>query len=337
MAIAGRDLNLLIPLRALLVEANVTRAGQSVQMGQSSMSTALARLRQHYDDELLVRVGREYELTPLGRMLLPQVQLTVSLVEKAMLGEDRFDPADLVRTFTVMASDFAALELRDAFVAIQRKAPGVRIDMWPLPANPTDSDRDLMNVDFIAAVPGIGVEGRNSVLFVDQYVCIVDPANPALVDGGLSWDAFRALPQVVAYFGKAHVTPAGRRLSELGFQRSARVRTAGFLPIPMVIAGTELVGVVPSRLVDWLGPATGTIGVPLPFGPVEIYETLWWHESNDADRAHAWFREELAAQCRAAGPPGAWAAGGRSPQDAAAAVDHQIDPGDPGRLVGDQE
>ncbi len=302
MAIAGRDLNLLIPLRALLVEANVTKAGQSVHMGQSSMSTALARLRQHYDDELLVRVGRDYELTPLGRVLLPQVQLALSLVEKAMLGEARVDPATLERTFTVMASDFAALELRDAFAAIHRQAPGVRIELRPLPANPTDSERDLMNADFIAAVPGIGIEGRSEVLFVDHYVCLVDPANPALVDGQLTWDAFVALPQVVPYFGKAHVTPAGRRLSELGFHRSPRVRTSGFLPLPTVVAGTDLVGVVPSRLAERLGPTSGTIGVPTPFGRVQIYETLWWHPSYDADPAHAWFREELVAQCRSADP-----------------------------------
>lgn len=302
MAVAGRDLNLLIPLRALLVEANVTKAGQSIHMGQSSMSTALARLRQHYDDELLVRVGRDYELTPLGRVLLPQVQLALSLVEKAMFGDPRFDPSAVERTFTVMTSDFAALELRDAFAAIHQQAPGLRIELRPLPANPTDAERDLMNSDFIVAVPGIGIEGRSAVLFVDHYVCLVDPANSALVDGQLTWEAFADLPQAVPHFGKAHVTPAGRRLSELGFHRSPRVRTSGFLPLPTVVAGTELVGVVPSRLAVRLGPTSGTVGIPTPFGRVLIHETLWWHPSYDNDPAHAWFREELIAQCRPTEP-----------------------------------
>ena len=65
MAISDPDLNLLVALRALLEEANVTRAGERIGMGQSTMSSALARLRTVFQDELLVRIGRDYELTPL--------------------------------------------------------------------------------------------------------------------------------------------------------------------------------------------------------------------------------------------------------------------------------
>ena len=298
MAVAGRDLNLLIALRALLVEANVTRAGQSIQMGQSSMSAALARLREQFGDELLVRVGRDYELTPLGRLLLPQVQLTVATIEKALLGEPQLDPTTLTRTFTVLASDFATLEIKDAFAEVLRSAPNVGIDFHLLPDHPMDSGRDLMNADFIAAVPGIGIEGDGEVLFTDHYVCIIDPGNPAVVDGQLSWEAFQALPHAVANFGKAHMTPAGRRLRELGFHRTPRVMTAGFLPLPSVIAGTELVGVAPSRLAARLAASSGTISVPAPFGRFDIHETLWWHHSYDADPAHRWFREELLTRFR---------------------------------------
>ena len=81
MTFAGKDLNLLVALRALLEEANVTRAGERISMGQSSMSSALSRLRLQFNDELLVRVGRDYELTPLARLLLPQLQLTLPLIE----------------------------------------------------------------------------------------------------------------------------------------------------------------------------------------------------------------------------------------------------------------
>ncbi len=293
MDVAGLDLNLLVTLRALLVEANLTRAGQSIAMSQSSMSVALSRLRGHFKDELLVRVGRDYELTPLGRQLLPQVQLALSLVEKALVGESQVDPTRMERTFTIMASDFAMLELKEAFVEIQGRAPGVSIEVLPLPENPTDSNRDLINTDFIAAVPGIGIDGDNAVLFVDHYVCLLDSDNPRLIDGELSWEAFTELPQAVAFFGKAHVTPAGRRLRELGFHRAPTVSTSGFLPLPAVVGGTDLVAVVPSRLVDRFGSGTGTVAVPTPFGQVEIVETLWWHPSHNADAGHTWFRDVL--------------------------------------------
>jgi DNA-binding transcriptional LysR family regulator len=249
---------------------------------------------------LLVRVGRDYELTPLARLLLPQVQATLPLIEKALASEAPFDPATSYRTYTLMMSDFAQLELKSVFEKALEAAPGIRIDLLPLPANPTDSERELLKHDFIAAVPGIGIDGESVELFTDYYVCLVDQNNPALVDGELTWDAFRALPQAVCDFGQAHFTPSDRRLRELGFAREARVKTTSFMPLPSAIAGTDLVAVVPSRLAAKLGPVTGTMGVPTPFGRVEIIETLWWHAAHNSDPSHVWMREMLTSE--ATGP-----------------------------------
>lgn len=293
MPFTGKDLNLLIALRALLEETNVTRAGDRIHMGQSSMSSALARLRLQFNDELLVRVGRDYELTPLARLLLPQVQVTIPLIEKALGSEPEFSPETSHRTFTLQMSDFAELELKGLFERALDAAPSITLQLLPLPPNPTDSQRELLKHDFVAAVPGIGIEGDNAALFTDYYVCLVDPRNPALIDGELTWDAFRALPQAVCDFGQAHLTPADRRLRELGFAREARLTTSSFMPLPSAIAGTDLVAVVPSRLAARMGPTTGTVGVPTPFGRVEIIETLWWHPSHNSDPAHVWLREVL--------------------------------------------
>ena len=60
------DLNLLVALDALLTEKNVTRAGRRMNLSQSAMSGALARLRGFFQDELLVTVGRRMVLTPLA-------------------------------------------------------------------------------------------------------------------------------------------------------------------------------------------------------------------------------------------------------------------------------
>lgn len=288
------DLKLLVPLRALLEEANVTRAGQRISMGQSSMSSALGRLREQFGDELLVRVGRDYELTPMARQLLPQVQRTMAEIERALASDGPFDPATSYRVFTIMASDFAALETHDLVAAAFTGSPHLSLEFSTLPAQPTDSERDLMTHDFIVSVPGIGIEGESMELFVDHYVCLVDRGNPAVVDGQLSWEAFVALPHAVCDFGKAHLTPAARRLRELGFQREPEVKTAGFLPLPSVVSGTDLVAVVPSRLAERMSEATGTLGVPTPFDRADIIETVWWHSSRNQDPAHAWMRNLLA-------------------------------------------
>lgn len=291
MSLTGKDLNLLIALRALLEEEHVTRAGDRIGMGQSSMSAALSRLRIQFSDELLVRVGRDYQLTPLARQLLPQVQLTIPLIERALGSGGPFDPATSTRVFTLLMTDFAALELAPYFEQALALAPHISIEVLPLPAQPTDSQRDMLKHDFVATVPGIGIDGDRMELFVDHYVCLVAQDNSALVNGTLSWEAFQSLPQAICDFGQAHVNPAERKLRELGFTRNAHVTTASFMPLPSIVAGTDLVAVVPSRLAERFGPLTQTIGVAAPFGRVEIIETLYWHPTHNTDSGHQWLRD----------------------------------------------
>jgi LysR family nod box-dependent transcriptional activator len=68
------DLNLLVALDALLSERNVTRAGNRLNLSQSAMSGALARLRHYFHDELLVPVGRQMALTPVADGLVEPVR-----------------------------------------------------------------------------------------------------------------------------------------------------------------------------------------------------------------------------------------------------------------------
>jgi DNA-binding transcriptional LysR family regulator len=292
------DLNLLVALRALLEEANVTRAGERIGMGQSTMSSALARLRTQFEDELLVRVGRDYELTPLARQLLPQVQVTIPLIERAFGFDGGFDPSLADRRISIQLTDYAAIELRP-FFAILRAARGLTFDLLPIPADPTDAEKDLLAHDFVVAVPGIGIEGESVELYRDEYVVIAARDNPAVATGEISIEDFLRLPHVRCDFGRAHVTPPERRMRELDLTFDVRVTTSSMLPIPLVVAGTDLVGVVPRRLVERHGEATGTIAVPTPFPTVELIQRLWWHPAHTHDAAHAWVRETIVAAVQA--------------------------------------
>src|SRR6266849_11222406 len=129
MSLGGTDLNLMVALKALLEEGNVTKAGAKIGKSQPTMSTALARLRRHYQDELLVRVGRDYELTPFARALVPTVQQTLNSVELALDAGRRFDPATSRHTFLLTASDYAISVLGEPLLRrVSGVAPGIRLD-----------------------------------------------------------------------------------------------------------------------------------------------------------------------------------------------------------------
>jgi DNA-binding transcriptional LysR family regulator len=291
-----KDLNLLVALRALLEEANVTKAGERLDMSQSAMSSALSRLRSQFDDELLVRVGREYELTPLGHLLLPQLQRTLPLVDKALRVDETFDPYARPRTFRIQASDYSTIVLHFALAKLFALKTKIKIEIVPLPQTAYDRVRDLWNNDFIMGVPGLGITGQSQELFTDEYVVLVDRSNPRLKKGKLDWEAFTELPHVVYDFGRGPLTPVNRKLFELGFQRKAHVSLSSMLPIPPIIAGTDMIAVVPSRLTLRFAEDSPVIAVPAPFGKVQVHQVLWWHESHNYDPGHVWLREFLIAQ-----------------------------------------
>jgi DNA-binding transcriptional LysR family regulator len=296
MSVPSKDLNLLVALRALLEEANVTKAGERLDMSQSAMSSALSRLRLQFEDELLVRVGREYELTPLGHLLLPQLQRTLPLVDRALKVDETFDPYLHPRTFKIQSSDYSAIVLHHALAALFALKTKIKIEIVPLPTNSYDRVRDLWNNDFIMGVPGMGITGQNRELFTDEYVVLVDKANPRLKKGKLDWAAFTELPHVVYDFGRGHLTPVNRKLYELGFQRKAHVAISSMIPIPSIVSGTDMIAVVPSRMTLRIPRDSSVIAVPAPFGKVEVHQVLWWHESHNYDPGHVWLREFLLSQ-----------------------------------------
>jgi DNA-binding transcriptional LysR family regulator len=294
------DLNLLVALRALLEEANVTHAGERIGLGQSTMSSALARLRTVFQDELLVRVGRDYELTPLARQILPQVQLTLPLLAQALGQDELFDPATTRRRFSIQISDYAAIELRPLFSLASAVAPGIRFDYLRLPPEPTDAERHLLSHDFVVLTPGIGIQAEGFEVLRDEYVVVADRDNPRVADGRISLEDFLDSPFIRCDFGRAHMMPIERRMHELDLHPRLRVTTSTLVSVPLIVGGTDLIGVVPRRLVERNGAATGTVAVPTPFDPVELILRLWWHPAHTHDPAHAWFRE-LAAQAVASG------------------------------------
>lgn len=290
MALGGTDLNLIVALRALLEEGNVTHAGVRLGMSQPAMSGALARLRRHYKDDLLVRVGREHELTPLARTLLPTVQESVRLVERALGLGERFVPPESRRVFSIAMSDYAITVLNEPLLGrVQRLAPEVRLDLSPIPDGMHESDRELLRFDFLVAPRGYGFAGQSEEMFRDRFVCVVDPRNERLKDGRLTLQDLEDLPHVIPVMGgPATITPADRLLEQLGVRRRVQVAAVGWLPVPFVVAGTDLVAIVPERLARRVAATAKVAVVEPPFGPLPLVEALWWHPTRSADSGHQW-------------------------------------------------
>lgn len=293
MALGSVDLNLLIILQALLEEGNLTRAGIRVGMPQPAMSTALARLRRHFKDELLVRTGNGYTLTPLARSLLPSVQDSMLLIGDAFSAENK-QPLPASRTFTISLSDYAIVVLGEPFLRRAHElAPEVSIEMRPFAADTADNSRSPLQHDLLIGPVGFWSGGPAQIICRDRFVCVVDPANSRLRDGGLSLADLAVMPHAAVRYPRAELDPVGSALERIGITPDIAVTTAGWLPLPFVVAGTDMVAAVPERLARRVAQAAGVKVTEGPFGRIEMAEAAWWHPSRATDPALAWLRAVL--------------------------------------------
>ena len=161
MALGGTDLNLLLPLKALLEEGNVTRAGVRLQLSQPAMSAALAKLRRRFDDELLVRSGRGFELTPFAARLRPGVTDAVEAAE-ALLGNQReFEPTSSTKRFSVSMSEYAMSVLAEPLTRLlSEEAPGCSVALDAVDVGPDLFETQLMRRDLIVGPLGFEFPGR---------------------------------------------------------------------------------------------------------------------------------------------------------------------------------
>src|SRR4029453_12375404 len=109
--IANLDLNLLVSLDALLQERSVSRAATRLGLSQPALSASLSRLRRHFGDDLLARVGNRYELTPLAAQLVDVPSSAMAGVLRVFTSAEQFDARTASREFTVLMSDYATTVL----------------------------------------------------------------------------------------------------------------------------------------------------------------------------------------------------------------------------------
>lgn len=279
-------------LRALLQERSVTRAADAVGLSQPAVSHALARLRRRLGDDLLVRVGREFQLTPLGQSLLDRAENVYDALER--LFEQDFEPATSTRRFTVVQSDYSMVVLAQPLTRILRsEAPGVRLSFQQLTASVGDFQDILRQSDGIIVPPGHIREHPNARLLTDRWVCVVARDNPH-VGAELTIDDLARLPWVASYDQTLVSAPGPlRHMRAQGMEPHVEVSVEGFLAVPSLIEGTDRVAFVHERLAQRFTNQADIRILASPLPNEEHLAVLYWDASATNDPGHRWFRHVL--------------------------------------------
>jgi DNA-binding transcriptional LysR family regulator len=288
------DLNLLKALDALLTECHVTRAASRLGLTQPAVSGMLARLRDAFDDPLFVRTQRGIAPTPRALQMADPLRRMLEEVE-TLLTPPAFDPASARLTVSLAATDYALQVVVVPFLErLRRLAPGIRVAVHPESHAAMhrfeQGDLDLALVAAHAAPPGLHARA----LFDETYVVAMREGHP---DAGprdetaLSLDRFCALDHaLVSLAGGSFQGIADQALAAIGRERHVALSVTSFLVLAQVLRGSDLIAVVPARLVRSVpGLAIRTPPLAIP----GFSKAMVWHERTHRDPAHRWLRHLL--------------------------------------------
>ena len=290
------DLNLLKAFDALMDERNVTRAADRLAVTQPAVSATLNRLRDALGDPLFVRTQRGIAPTERALALAGPVKRILVDIE-AVLQPQAFDPATADFTVTLSATDYAMRAVVMPFVAALRPlAPRIRLAVIQAHGPELLERMERGELDLALITPQMAPpEVHVRPLFDERYVCVLRQAHPAAGQDALTLDTFCDLDHgIVSLQGGGFSGPTDEALARLGRQRAVRVSVPSFGTLLDLVRSTDLVALVPGRLL------AGVTGLAVRTPPLEVAgftKVLAWHARTHVDPRQRWVRDLLVRTC----------------------------------------
>jgi DNA-binding transcriptional LysR family regulator len=287
------DLNLIRPLCALLEERHVSHAAERCNVTQPAMSRMLERLRETFQDELLVRSGRRYERTPRGEQLLAEMRDVLDRVDAAVSG-GRFEPERCDATFRIATTDYlSAVMIPQLLADLEARAPLATLELH------MSDERTFEHV--IAGRLDVGIVSvgdppsilHSEKLFDDQYVCIVATDHPSVRGRRFGLKQYLDQRHVVIDVLHGLQPPVDRPLAALGARRHVGYRTPFLSSAVHAAAASSLVLTVPRRLAEMCVAGVAVRVVAAPQELDRFSYSLVWHDRLAHSTAHAWFRDRI--------------------------------------------
>lgn len=287
MRFDGLDLNLLVALEALIEERHVSAAARRIHLSQPAVTGALKRLREYFNDELLVQRGRRMFLTPKAEALAGPVNRALLQIRGEITRAGSFDPTNTARHFIISASDYAyTILLADIIVKAAKLAPAVTFEIVP-PSQQAMQSFERAEIDLLFTVDTLAVPDHTfTELWRDEEVIISwAGANFDHMDSA----TFFACGHAVATFGPEHrPSIADHHIDRKGWKRRVEVQLPEFGALCQAIVGTSRLATIHRRYALHFAKL-----YPIKLHQTwecfpEVVEGVQWHSVRDDDPGLQW-------------------------------------------------
>ena len=303
------DLNLLVYLDALLRERNVTQAANQLNLSQPAMSNGLRRLRELFDDPLLVRTSDGMTPTERALELEPLVRDVLMNIEQAVQPRSAFEPGEAQRVFRIMASDYAESTLLPTVLGkLRTEAPSITLDIMT-PSDVSFLDVERGKVDMVINRFDQMPQSFHQIhLWDDTFACLLSPENPVLEDFSLEnylkanhvWVSKTGMgvgvgvdPDDVQRLGWVDAA-----LNKLGKKRQIRVFTRHYQAAMTLAEQNDLIVTLPNRAAQLKrdNPRVVLREPPLDIPPLEL--KMAWSPLLQHNPGNRWLRRLIVDTAR---------------------------------------
>ncbi|MBQ0826524.1 LysR family transcriptional regulator [Streptomyces tagetis] len=285
--LASVNLNLLVPLLALLEERSVTRAAERVGLSQPAMSHALARMRRLLGDELVVRQGSGVTLTPRALRLIAPLRSALHQTAH-LVNPPGFDPATDRRVVTVAMTNSTAFVVGPHLTRlVAERAPHATLRLRTITV-PTEATFTDQGVDVVLVSEGHFSPYPRERLYDDRCVVVAGPDAPPRAS---ALDLLSALPHVVVDTERRVFPYAVLEEHDVPYRVGQLV--SDFLLVPFLVARAGGVALLRHRVAVTMGTLADLRIEEFPFPLPGLGIDLVWNPRL-ADRHFAeWLRTLL--------------------------------------------
>jgi DNA-binding transcriptional LysR family regulator len=302
MNISKIDLNLLVYLDVLLRERNVTRAAEELGISQPAMSNSLRRLRDLFNDPILVRTSGGMTPTERALELKPLVRNVLAAAELAVLPKTVFDPSESERIFRIMASDYTEATLLPKLLQrLSNEAPSVRLDIMT-PSDVSFHDVEHGKVDLVInRFDSLPQSFHQIHLWDDSFSCVLSADNPIIKNWNL--EAYLAAKHVWVSktgmgVGVGMSTDDVQRLgwvdealAKIGAKRVISLFTRHYQAALLLAEHNDLVVTIPTLAASSMLDNTHVAILPPPFEIPRMRLKMVWSPLLQHDPGHRWMRQ----------------------------------------------
>ncbi|RYF63116.1 MAG: LysR family transcriptional regulator, partial [Comamonadaceae bacterium] len=213
--------------------ASVSRAAERLGLAQAAASTALNKLRAHFDDRLFERTALGMQPTPYAQKIWPALHDALTQLDHARASRERFQPERAERRFRICLTDISEVVLLPRLLNhVRRVAPGVQIET-EIVSHASARRLEDGEVDLaVGFMPQLEAGFYGQTLFRQDFVCLVAKGHPRIGSRQkLTRKAFAAEAHaVISSSGTGHAI-VDKTIARHGVERRVVVRLSSFLGV----------------------------------------------------------------------------------------------------------